>query len=80
MAFDTNTHTKQQLTGARFGGVTVHFGKFHLKVCHGNAVFFAHFWQRINTVTLLLHLPQFTVAHDHCIDEGEFLITELVLA
>ncbi|MNE08901.1 hypothetical protein D3C80_1015630 [compost metagenome] len=80
MLFQWNTQTQQQLTGTGFGGIAVHFSEFCFQLGHGHAVFFGHFWQRIDTVALSLDPPQFLVAHDHGVDHGKFFVGELVLA
>ncbi len=77
--FQRNTQAHQQFTGARLGGVAVHFGELGFQLGHSHAVFFTHFRQRVNTVALGLHFPQFFVAHDHGVDHGELLVRELIL-
>ncbi|MNN48907.1 hypothetical protein D3C81_1634080 [compost metagenome] len=78
--FQRNTQSQQQFTGTGFGGVAVHFGEFGFQLGDGHAVFFGHFRQRVDTVTLGFDFPQLAVAHDHRVDHGEFLVGELVLA
>ena len=80
MLLQWDTQAQQQFTRTGFGGVAVHFGEFGFQLGDGHAVFLGHFRQRVDAVALGLDLPQLTVAHDHRIDHGEFLVGELVLA
>ena len=80
MLFNRNPDAEQQFACARFGGVTVHLAILRFEIGDFIAVLFAHFGQTVDTVTLLLHFPQFSVAHDHGIEDGEFFKSELILA
>ncbi|MNY38620.1 hypothetical protein D3C86_1732580 [compost metagenome] len=75
-----NTQAEQQLAGAGFGGVAVHFGEFAFQLADLHAVFFAHLRQRIDAVALGFDRPELFMAHDHGIDHAELFVGELILA
>ena len=77
---DADTQAQQQFTGTGFGGVAVHFGELGFQLGHGHAVFFAHFWQRVDAIALGFDLPPLFVTHDHGVDHGKFFVGELILA
>ncbi len=77
--FHWNSHAKQQFTSASFRRVTVHFAVFHFQIGHFIAVFFTHFRQSIDAVTLLLHFPQLFMPHDHRIQHSELFKGKLIL-
>ncbi|MNN97699.1 hypothetical protein D3C81_2169150 [compost metagenome] len=79
MLFYRNTDAQQQFTGARLRRIAVHLAVFNFKIGNFVAVFFAHFRQRIDTVTFLLHFPQFSVTHNNGVQNGELFKSELIL-
>ena len=79
MLLQRNTQAQQQLTSARLGRITVHLGEIGFQLCHRHAVFFAHFWQRIDALAFGLDLPQLLMTHDHRVDDIEVLVGELIL-
>ncbi len=78
--FQRNAQTEQQLAGAGFGGVAVHFRELAFQFADLHPVLFAHFRQRVDAVTLGLDLPQLLVTHDHGVDHAELFVGKLVLA
>ena len=74
-----NTHANQQFTGIRLGFIATQLGEFHFQLRHFHAVVFAHFWQAVDAVTLLLYLPQLFVAHDNGVNHGKLFKCELIL-
>ncbi len=80
MLFQRNAQTQQQFAGTGFGGVAVHLGELGFQLGNGHAVFFGHFSQRVDAITLGLDLPQLFVTHDHGVNHGEFFVGELILA
>ena len=79
MQFPGDTGTQQDLTRPALGGIAVHFREQGLELGDFHAVVLGHLGQRVNTVPLLLDLPQLPVAHDHGVHHREFLERELVL-
>ncbi|RMQ07034.1 hypothetical protein ALQ09_05660 [Pseudomonas viridiflava] len=77
---DADTQAQQQFAGTGLGSVAVHFRKLGFQLCHGHAVVFAHFRQRVDAVALGLDLPQLFMTHDHGVEHREFFVGELILA
>ena len=66
--FDRDAHAEQQLAGARFGGVAVQLAELDFQLGGAHVVVFAGFRIGVDRVLLLLHFPQFGVAHHHHVE------------
>ncbi len=79
MLLQRDAHPQQQFARTRLSGITVHLAVFYFQIGDFIAVFFAHFRQGVDTVALLLDLPQFAMPHNDSIKYGECFKSELVL-
>ena len=75
-----NAHAEQQFPGARFGGVTVVFGKFRLQIGGAHVVFFAGIGVGIDRIAFRHRLPHLGMAHHHHVQHAHVLKGELILA
>ena len=75
--FDAST--QQNFPGAAFSAVAVQLCKLHFEIGHFQAIFFAHFRQRVDSFPLKFYIRQYFVTHDDCIDDREILESELIL-
>ena len=76
---DRDTDALQEVTGARFCGISVHFREFDLKMGDKNALFVTHLRERVDAITLLRHGPKCFVTHHYHVQNAAFLVCELVL-
>ncbi len=71
--------TQQNFPGAAFSAVAVQLCKLHFEICHFQAISFAHFRQRVDSLPLKFHFRQCFVTHDDRVDDRESLESELIL-
>ncbi len=76
---DRNAHAQQQFAGARFGGITVVFGKPGFQVGRLHVVVVGGFGIGIDRIALGHRCPHFSVAHHHHVEYPHFFKRKLIL-
>ena len=80
MLFQRDAHAKQQLAGARLGGITVVLGEFGLQLGRMHVVVLGGLKVGVNRVTLAHGGPHFGVSLQHHVEHALVFVGKLVLA
>ena len=75
-----NTRFQQNIPSTAFRTVSIQLSKLGFQMGNLHAILFRHLRQRVDTIALLLHFPQFSIAHNNGINNAVLFKSKLILA